>query len=134
MAKIEQAVARRDGLTSLALKKLGTDTSAGIQDHTCPRFRTHQPSKVIIKECKPSLSSTEAKRALNASSTSCLTSSSSSDSNDLTSGVRTEVKRLLNALPATVTNDARARALKAEIGVTVRVGRRVGKTEAARTY
>ncbi len=44
------------------------------------------------------------------------------------------VRRLLKADPATETRDASARALKADIGIAVRVGIRMGKTVEARTY
>lgn len=44
------------------------------------------------------------------------------------------VRRLLNADPATETRDASARALKADMGIAVRVGMRMGKTVDALTY
>jgi hypothetical protein len=47
--------------------------------------------------------------------------------------VRTTVIRLLNALPATVTRDAKALALNTVIGVAISVGMRTGNTVFART-
>lgn len=44
------------------------------------------------------------------------------------------VRRLDKEFPATVTREARARALKAVIGVAISVGIRTGKTVEARTY
>lgn len=43
------------------------------------------------------------------------------------------VNRLLNELPATVTSDARARALNTDIGIAVNVGINTGNTVEART-
>ncbi len=44
------------------------------------------------------------------------------------------VSRLLKEFPATVTSDAKARALKTVIGIAVSVGINTGKTVEARTY
>lgn len=49
------------------------------------------------------------------------------------SAVKMVVSRLLSALPATVTSEAKARALKAVIGVAMSVGMRTGNTVEART-
>jgi hypothetical protein len=52
---------------------------------------------------------------------------------DIISAFNICAKRLLRAGPATVTSDARARALNVVIGVCIRVGMSTGKTTLART-
>jgi hypothetical protein len=54
-------------------------------------------------------------------------------SSSLTRALRMTVKRLLRALPATVTNVPKARALKTDMGEAVRVGISTGNTVDART-
>jgi hypothetical protein len=56
-----------------------------------------------------------------------------SPSETLTNGFKILVNRLFNALPATVTKDARARALNTVMGIAVSVGINTGKTVVART-
>lgn len=78
----------------------------------------------------------EASNACIASWTADLSSSSSSVSEFseiLTSAFKITVSRLLSAVPATVTRDARARALNTVIGIAVKVGIKTGNTVAART-
>ncbi len=69
-----------------------------------------------------------------APSTAIWVSSSFPDSAATTNGVRTWVSFLVNADPATVTSDASAFALNADIGCVVRVGIKTGKTVDARTW
>ncbi len=75
----------------------------------------------------------EDNNARNASDTAVRSSSSMSPSETLTNGFKMLVNRLLNALPATVTKDARARALNTVMGIAVSVGINTGKTVVART-
>ena len=96
--------------------------------------KTDQPSSNIINECRPSMSSIEAKSARIAPFNSSRISVSCSLSSDLTKGVRTDDNRLLRALPATVTKAPSARALNAVIGSFVKVGNNVGNTVDARTW
>lgn len=90
-----------------------------------------------MSEFKPSGSEMELSRATVASSTATRSSSSTEsvvdDSVTFTSAVRTIASRLLRALPATVTKDANALALKAVMGVATSVGIKTGKTVFART-
>lgn len=82
---------------------------------------------------RPSASFTDEKRASVASATASRSSSSMSSSDTFTRAFKMTVKRLLSALPATVTSEARARALKTVIGMAVKVGINTGKTVEART-
>ena len=85
---------------------------------------------------RPSASDIELSKARTASSTAVQSSSSvesSVDSVILTSAVRTTGNRLLNALPATVTRDAKALALNTVMGVLMSVGIKTGNTVFART-
>jgi hypothetical protein len=84
---------------------------------------------------KPSGSSIDPKSALSASLIASVNSSLSglASSFSFTRALRMMVRRLLNALPATVTRVASARALKTDIGDAVRVGNKTGNTVEART-
>ena len=76
----------------------------------------------------------DANSALMASLISARSSESCSDSRAGTNAPKIVFNRLLNAFPATVTNEANAFALNEVIGLEVRVGMRIGKTTPARTY
>jgi hypothetical protein len=82
---------------------------------------------------KPSASLTDENNAWMASSTASRSSSSMLLSETLTKEFKIMVNLLLKALPATVTRDANARALKTDIGIAVNVGINTGKTVEART-
>ena len=128
VAKVRQPVARRTESWSFALRCQSIENRC--DDHAC----THQPISNISSWCTPSASTTEANKDSMAPRMSPLMSSSCSFSNDLTKAPRIVSRRLLSALPATLTNAPNARALNAVIGWTMRVGMRTGKTLLARTY
>lgn len=97
---------------------------------------TYHPMSNNINVLRPSGSQMDDIEAWIASSTADFSSSSSSISllsYALTRAFRTTVRRRLRAFPATVTRDAIARALNADIGMAVSVGRRIGNTVDART-
>ena len=76
---------------------------------------------------RPSYSSTDKRTASNASSSSCLSSSSLHLITLSMMVLRTLDNRLVMALPATSAKDAMARALKPDMGDLSNVGNRLGK-------
>ena len=86
-----------------------------------------------MRTLRPSRSATELNRATIASSAASFTSPLGFESRVLTRAVTIAESLLLRALPATVTNVAKARALKADVGEAIKVGMRIGKTVFART-